>query len=243
MKIIWRMIPETRSATDRIFGHFGLFFVLYPLPPPPTRSPSLTTQIIKILKKWKKHLQISFGYLQICADMVRDGCNCYFSFWAILFLFTPLTAQKNEKFKKMKNMSGDIIIVPTLTAQKIRISKNEKRPWRYYHFTHMYQKLWLNMYGSWYIMRDGQMDGRKKWLREVGAPPKKRQSKLNFPKTNISYPLIQTCAYQGTKNNSFMEKLVGFVFLLRSFWNSFFWVINVTFSGIKNLPTNNGHPL
>ena len=23
------MIPETRSATDRIFGHFGLFFVLY----------------------------------------------------------------------------------------------------------------------------------------------------------------------------------------------------------------------
>ena len=114
MKIIWRMIPETRSATDRIFGHFGLFFVLYPLPPPPTRSPSLTTQIIKTLKKSKKHLQISFGYLQICADMVRDGCNCYFSFWAILFLFTPLTAQKNEKFKKMKNRSWDIIIVPKI---------------------------------------------------------------------------------------------------------------------------------
>ena len=92
----------------------GYFLSFTPCPLPPTRSPSLTTQIIKTLKKSKKHLQISFGYLQICADMVRDGCNCYFSFWAILFLFTPLTAQKNEKFKKMKNRSWDIIIVPKI---------------------------------------------------------------------------------------------------------------------------------
>ena len=33
-------------------------------------------------------------------DAVCDGCNCYFSFWAILFPFTLLTAQKKMKNSK-----------------------------------------------------------------------------------------------------------------------------------------------
>ena len=33
-------------------------------------------------------------------DMVRDGCNCYFSFWAIFCTFTPLTSQKINILKK-----------------------------------------------------------------------------------------------------------------------------------------------
>ena len=39
--------------------------------------------------------------------MTHDRCNCYFSFWAIFYPFTPLTAQRS-KFKKMP---GDIIIL------------------------------------------------------------------------------------------------------------------------------------
>ena len=43
-------VPEKRHVTDVIFiFHSGLFFVLLPLPP------SLMTQKIKILKKWKKN--------------------------------------------------------------------------------------------------------------------------------------------------------------------------------------------
>ena len=48
----WCIVPEIWSMTGRILGYFGSFFTL--LPPPP-----LTTQKIKILKKWKKHLRIS----------------------------------------------------------------------------------------------------------------------------------------------------------------------------------------
>ena len=44
-------------------------------------------------------------------DMVRDGCNSYFSFWAIFCPFTLLTCPKNEDFKEMKAMPGDIIIL------------------------------------------------------------------------------------------------------------------------------------
>ena len=44
--IIWCMLPETWSATDIIFCHFGPFLAFYP--------PPLTTHNIKILKKWRK---------------------------------------------------------------------------------------------------------------------------------------------------------------------------------------------
>ena len=47
--------------------------------------------------------------------MVCDECNCYFSFWAILYPVTPLTAQKMKISKKMKKTPGDIIIIHNFT--------------------------------------------------------------------------------------------------------------------------------
>ena len=50
--------------------------------------------------------------------MARDGCNCYFSFLAILCPVTSLAAQKitvSKKKKKMKKMLGDIIILHMCT--------------------------------------------------------------------------------------------------------------------------------
>ena len=35
--------------------------------------------------------------------MLYERCNCYFSFWAIFYLFTPLTAQKMKISKQWKN--------------------------------------------------------------------------------------------------------------------------------------------
>ena len=48
MMIIWSMVPEISSTTDRIFSHFGPFFALFYLLTP-------TTQRIKVFKKWKKN--------------------------------------------------------------------------------------------------------------------------------------------------------------------------------------------
>ena len=42
--------------------------------------------------------------------MVQDGCNCYFSFWAIL-----KNEKKNKKKKKKKKNPGDIIILHMCT--------------------------------------------------------------------------------------------------------------------------------
>ena len=121
----------------------------------------LTAWKIKISKKMKKKKKKkkkpcwryhhfnkctkNYDHLLYCSlDMVRDRCN-YFSFRANFCPFTPLT------------------------AQKIKTSKKPKNTWRY-HFTHVYQKLWLDdvrflKYGA------RRTDGRKK----MDAPPKKNQ--------------------------------------------------------------------
>ena len=160
MTIIWCMVPETWSMTDRIFCHSGLFFA--PLPP-------IWTQKIKILKKiikktktpediiilhmcivWcmvpeissimdrivchldhflpfypsnniitlHKHIKNHDHVLYCSLDVGLKGCNCYFSFWAI---FCPFNC---------------------LTVWKIKILKNEKKPYRYHHFTTVYQESW-----------------------------------------------------------------------------------------------------
>ena len=51
--------------------------------------------------------------------MARDGCNCYFSFWAIFCPFTSLTAQNIKmKKKKEKNPPGGIIILYKCTKNQ-----------------------------------------------------------------------------------------------------------------------------
>ena len=64
----------------------------------------LTAWKMKISKKWKNAWRYHFTQVyQKSWDMARNGCNCYFSFWAILFpLPQPPNSPKNENFKKMK---------------------------------------------------------------------------------------------------------------------------------------------
>ena len=131
--------------------------------------------------------------LYCSCDMVHDGCNCYFSLWAIFCPFTLLNSPKNENFKKMKKPHGDIIILhkcnknhdhmvycswemacdgcncyfsfwaifypltlppphPNL-PKKWKFQKNEKNAWRYHHFTLVYQSyaiLFLR-YNTWWM--------------------------------------------------------------------------------------------
>ena len=58
--------------------------------------------------------------LYCCCDMVHDGCNFCFSFWAIFSPFTLQTAQKINNFKKMKEKHIEISLFYT-SVQKIMI--------------------------------------------------------------------------------------------------------------------------
>ena len=112
MTIIQYMVPVIWSATEFFLSFWAIFLPFYP-----TNKPK-----IKMLKKWrKKHLEISSFYTNVtkiliilyCSwDMVHDGFNSYFSFWAIFWPLTPLTAQKlkiSQKWKK-KTPGGTIIL-------------------------------------------------------------------------------------------------------------------------------------
>ena len=131
MTVIWCMIPEIWSATNRMFCHFGLLFALYPLS-------SQKNENFKNLNK--KGLEISTFYTCIPKIMIIcytvpeiwcDGCNCYFSFWDIFCPFTPLTAQKmkiSKKWKKKKT-PGDVIILPKIMIMVCDRRTDRRKKW------------------------------------------------------------------------------------------------------------------
>ena len=113
------MYGSSNMVRDRcnyffILGHFLSFY--------PSNSPK--NQNFEKLKKALGTIII----LHMCTknydqmmysswDMVRDRCNCYFSFLAIFCPFTPLTAQKIKilkKWKKFLKTSSFYICVPKI---------------------------------------------------------------------------------------------------------------------------------
>ena len=89
-------------------------------------------------------------------DMVRDRCNCYFSFWDIFCPFTPLTAQKIKILKKWNTclkISSFCICVPKIMIRWCMVSE-----------------VWCAMCRQTDRRVDRWTDGWKKWHIEVVAP-------------------------------------------------------------------------
>ena len=94
MTIIWYMVPEISTATDRFFWSSLAIFWNENI----KKMKKTPEDIITLHKCTKNH-----DHRLYCSwDMAHDGCNCYFSFWAILFHFTLLTAQKMNISKTWK---------------------------------------------------------------------------------------------------------------------------------------------
>ena len=108
MTVIWYLVLQTWSAMDRTT--FWTIFCLFN---------SLTTQKIKILKKWKKHLEISSFYICVPKIIFRwctvPEIRCVMDLIIFILghflLFNPPNKPKNQNFEKMKKTPGDIIIL------------------------------------------------------------------------------------------------------------------------------------
>ena len=106
MTITWCMFREKWSVKDRIFCHFGPILTLSP-PSPPLPLP-LTTQKVKILKKWKNRLEILYrwtindNYMMYGSWDMKCVRQNFLSFWTILCPFTPLTTWKIKILKNWK---------------------------------------------------------------------------------------------------------------------------------------------
>ena len=126
MTIIWCMVPEISSATDKIFCHFGLTFALLPLYQP------------RKLKSWKnkKNLRdiiilhmstINENHMMYDSWVMECNRQNFFWFWTI---FCPFT-------------------FPFLTTYRMKILKKWKTNWRYHHFTQVHHK-WQS-YDIWFL--------------------------------------------------------------------------------------------
>ena len=61
--------------------------------------------------------QKSWSYAICSWDMLSDGCNCYFSIWAIFCPFTSVTAQKmkmSQQMKKQQEISSFYTCAPKI---------------------------------------------------------------------------------------------------------------------------------
>ena len=123
------MVPEIGSLTDRIFYHLTIFCPFNPL----TIS-IITAQKIKIKKKQKnawrytKNCTKNYDHMLYCSwDMVHDRCNFYFSFWAIFYSFTPLTAQKIKIYKKIKKC----LEIPSFYIVRNRLTDQQTKKVKY----------------------------------------------------------------------------------------------------------------
>ena len=96
--------------------------------------------IIILLKCTGNHDHMLYCY----CDVVRNRCNCYFSFWAFFLPFYLPNIPKKTKFQK-----------------------NEKNARRYNHFTHVYQKSWLDDVP---FLRHGVQQTDKKMMYRGGCP-------------------------------------------------------------------------
>ena len=112
--------PEIWHMADVIaIFHFGYFCSFTPLIAPKNQSLNKRKK-----NTWRYHhftqtYQKLWSYaILLLRYMVRDGCNCYFLFWAIFGPFTPLTARKKKILEKWKNSNNksNLEILPFYTS-------------------------------------------------------------------------------------------------------------------------------
>ena len=127
--IVWCMVPEIWSVTDRIFCQFGPFLPFYhPNIPKNQNFEKLKKTpgdiiILHMCTTNENHMVNGSWYIK------RDG-QIFLSFWTIFSPFTSLKSQKMKLLEKWKNT------------------------WIYYDFTQVYQKSWsydkvFLRYGAW----------------------------------------------------------------------------------------------
>ena len=119
MKIIWCMIPEIGSATDRIFSRFGPFFAPFTHPRSPNnpdnqnfeKMKKTTGYIIILYKRTKNDNHMIYGSW----DMTFLNRQNFFVILGHFFALLPFKSPKNENIKKMKKIPRDIIILHNCT--------------------------------------------------------------------------------------------------------------------------------
>ena len=130
MTIIWCMVPEIWSTTDKLFYHFGLFFALLP----PWR--------LWKSKFWKNE-KWPWRYYHFT--------HVYHKWQSYDVWFQRYVARRTEVFLILDHF---LPFYPPNNSKNQNFEKTKKKnTWRYYHLTHVYHKwqsydVWFLRYGA-----------------------------------------------------------------------------------------------
>ena len=137
--IIWCTVPEMQSETEKFsFCHFGPFFALLSPPLPPPSSPK-QSQISEFWKKMKK----------MSGDIILLYIHVYHKWRSYDIWFLKYKVQQTEIFVIL----GHFLPFQPLDNLENQNFNIEKNTWRYYHFTHLHYKwqsydVWFLRYGA-----------------------------------------------------------------------------------------------
>ena len=112
MIVIWCMVPEIWSTTDRIFVNLDLFFSPLTRKSKLWKMKKIPEDIIILHMFTKNDIHMMYGSW----DMVHDRQN-FLQFWAILCSFTSRTTQKikiSTKWKKCSEISSFCTSAPKI---------------------------------------------------------------------------------------------------------------------------------
>ena len=185
MTIIWCMVPELSSATDRIFCHVGLFFILLS---PPLHQPR-KLKFNKNEKKSSRYYHFTHGYHKWkswCMIPEEHNRHIFFSFWTIFCPFIPPSRPKNPKNQNFAKMQ-------------------RKNACRYHHFTQVYHK-WQSHDIWWFLRYEAQQIFLSFWaifcpFTQLTTQKIKILKKWKKKKKHLEVSLFYT---SGTKNHDHM---------------------------------------
>ena len=120
------MMYGSRDMECDRHNFLSLWTVFCPFTPP---SPSLWSQKIKILKKWKKH------------SRYHHFTNVYHKWQSYDIWFFKYGVQQTKFFVILDHF---LPFYPPNNPKNPNFEKLKKNPWRYHHFTYVNQKLWSN---------------------------------------------------------------------------------------------------
>ena len=138
MTIIWCMVPEIWSMTDRIFCHSGPFFAfLHPYGPRKSKfwkNEKNTWRYYHFTNVYHKWQSYDVWFLRYGVQQTE-----FFVIWDSFLPFYPSNNPKNQNFEKMKKTPGDIIILHKCTINDNHMMYDS---WDMEHDGHIFLSFW-----------------------------------------------------------------------------------------------------
>ena len=110
MRIIWCMVPEIKTTTDRILSFWNVFCTFSSNNPKNQNFEKMKKKSLETLSFYTCVLTMYDNHMMYGSWDIECNRQDFLSFWIFFCHFIPLTNPKIKILKKWKKNPGDIIL-------------------------------------------------------------------------------------------------------------------------------------